>query len=73
MSMTKFILFMWLCSSVATDCQRIITPYTTFNSYRDCAIFGYQHTVDILTKMHEGEIERWRIHTQFACKEEKTI
>ena len=48
--MTKFILFMWLCSGVANDCQRIIIPYTTFDSYRECSLYGYQHTVDILTK-----------------------
>ena len=71
--MTKFILFMWLCRGVAHDCQRIVTPYMTCDSYRDCYVFGYQHTVDILTKMPDTEIERWRIHTQFACRPEKTI
>ena len=71
--MTKFILFMWLCSGVANDCQRIVTPYMTFDSYRECSIFGYQHTVDILTKMPDTEIERWHIHTRFSCKAEKTI
>jgi len=29
--MTKFILFMWLCSGVAHDCKRIIIQYTTFD------------------------------------------
>ena len=54
--MIKFILLMWLCSGVANDCQRIVVPYTTFDSYRECSIFGYQHTVDILTKMPDTEI-----------------
>ena len=71
--MIKFVLFMWLCSGVAQDCRRIVTPYMTFDSYRECSIFGYQHTVDILTKMPDIEIERWQIHTRFACKAEKTI
>ena len=71
--MIKFTLFMWLCSGVAQDCQRIIVPYTTFDSYRECSIYGYQHTVDILQKMPEKETERWRIHTRFSCTEEKTI
>jgi len=71
--MTKFILFMWLCSAVANDCQRIIVPYTTFDSYRECSIYGYQHTVDILTKMSEEKTERWQIHTRFLCKAEQTI
>ena len=71
--MTKFIIFMWLCSGVASDCKRILTPYATFDSYRDCAMFGYQHTVNILQKMSETEINKWHIHTQFMCKEEKTI
>jgi len=46
--MIKFILLMWLCSGVANDCQRIVVPYTTFDSYRECSIYGYQHTVNIL-------------------------
>ena len=71
--MTKFILFMWLCSGVANDCQRIIVPYTTFGSYRECSLYGYQHTIDILTKMPDEETERWQIHTRFACRSEKTI
>ena len=71
--MIKFILFMWLCSGAAQDCQRIITPYITFDSYRDCSLYGYQHTVDILTKMPKEEIEKWRIHTRFSCKAEKSI
>tara|TARA_R110002096_G_scaffold381022_2_gene574887 strand:- start:25 stop:240 length:216 start_codon:yes stop_codon:yes gene_type:complete len=71
--MTKFIIFMWLCSSVANDCKLIATPYQTFDSYRDCALFGYQHTVDVLARMPETEINKWHIHTQFMCKEETTI
>ena len=71
--MTKFILFMWLCSGVAQDCRPIITPYTTFDSYRDCSLYGYQHTVDILTKMPVTETEKWRIHTRFSCEAEKTV
>jgi len=64
---------MWLCSGVAIDCKPISTPHTTFDSYKECSIYGYQHTVDILTKMPDTEIERWKIHTRFSCKEEKTI
>ena len=71
--MTKFILLMWLCSGVAQDCKPIITPYTIFNSYRECSIYGYQHTVDILTKMSEEKTERWQIHTRFLSKAEQTI
>ena len=71
--MIKFILLMWLCSVVANDCQRIVIPYTTFDSYRECSLYGYQHTVDILNKMPKEEIEKWRIHTRFSCKADKTI
>ena len=71
--MIKFILFMWLCSSVAHDCQRIVVPYTTFDSYRDCTLYGYEHTVTILNNMPETEIEKWKIHTRFSCKKEQTI
>ena len=71
--MTKFILFMWLCSGVAQDCKPILTPYTTFDSYRDCSLYGYQHTVDMLNKMPEEESEKWQIHTRFSCKAEQTI
>ena len=64
---------MWLCSGVAGDCKRIFTPYITFDSYKNCAMFGYQHTVDLLQKMPEAEINKWHIHTQFMCREEKTV
>ena len=44
-----------------------------FDSYRDCSLYGYQHTVNILTKMPEEKIEKWHIHTRFSCKAEKSI
>ena len=71
--MTKFILFMWLCSAVAHDCKRIVVPYATFDSYRDCSIYGYEHSVTILNNMPETEIEKWQIHTRLSCKAEQTI
>ena len=67
--MVKFILVIWLCSAVAQDCKPILTPVADFDSYKNCVIYGYQHTIDILKAMPEEEIDRWKIFTRFICKE----
>ena len=67
--MVKFILIMYLCSGVANDCRRIPTALTAFDSYRDCGIYGYQHTVNVLKAMPEEYVNEWKIYTRFKCQE----
>ena len=38
--MTKFVLFMWMCSSVAQQCIPGMLPQTVFDTYKDCVVFG---------------------------------
>tara|TARA_R100001244_G_scaffold70700_1_gene57335 strand:- start:981 stop:1199 length:219 start_codon:yes stop_codon:yes gene_type:complete len=67
--MIKFVLIMYLCSGVANDCRRIPTALTAFDSYRDCGIYGYQHTVNVLKAMPEEHVNEWKIYTRFKCQE----
>ena len=71
--MVKFILLMYLCSAVANDCKRVPTAFTAFDSYRDCGIYGYQHSVNVLKAMPEEHVNKWKIYTRFVCKEESSV
>jgi len=62
---------MWLCSGVAHDCKRIVIPYTTFDSYRDCSLYGYEHTVNILNNMPEKKLKNGRYTHDFRVQKKK--
>ena len=42
MSMTKFVLILWMCSSIpGNECIKIPTPQFVFNDAYDCTVYGY--------------------------------
>jgi len=67
--MEKFIMLMWLCSTVnSPPCLQINTPITTFDDYYSCASFGYIHSVELITKkFKKEEINKLGLYTRFAC------
>ena len=71
--MVKFILLMYLCSAVANECRLVPTPFSAFESYRDCGIYGDQHTINLLKGMPAEHINKWKIYTRFVCKEESSV
>ena len=72
--MTKFILLMVICSGIqGNDCKPIPTPITEFNSYHECAYFGYDYSSILLKEMTPQTVDEYRMYTMFSCKENQTI
>jgi len=69
----KFILVIQLCSIVAGACDNPLTIDKPFNSYRDCAIFGYEMSSKYLQQMNPDELNKQQIYTKFYCKEYQSI
>ena len=47
--MAKFILIMFICSGVpGNDCKTMPTPIIEFETYHECAIYGYEFSTELL-------------------------
>ena len=73
--MEKFIILMWLCSTInSPPCYQINTPITTFDDHYSCVSFGYSHSAKLFTtKFKKEEINRLGLYTRFACRKQKTL
>tara|TARA_R100001244_G_scaffold102579_1_gene76432 strand:+ start:350 stop:574 length:225 start_codon:yes stop_codon:yes gene_type:complete len=71
--MAKFILIMFLCSSIPGNrCRSIPTPIQSFESYRDCAVFGYEYSTEMLKTFEAEAVNEYQMYTSFSCQEIKT-
>ena len=65
---------MVICSGIqGNDCKPIPTPITEFNSYHECAYFGYDYSSALLKEFHIDFVDQYRTYTAFSCKEQSTI
>ena len=73
--MEKFIILMWLCSTVnSPPCFQITTPEKVFDDHYSCVSFGYSHSIELIgTKFNKEEINRLGLYTRFACRKENII
>ena len=72
--MVKFILVMFICSSVVgNDCKLIPTPIDQFNSYHECIYFGYDYSSTLLREFSPDFVDQYRTYTTFSCTEQNTI
>tara|TARA_R110000787_G_scaffold61756_1_gene139683 strand:+ start:337 stop:555 length:219 start_codon:yes stop_codon:yes gene_type:complete len=72
--MTKFILIMFICSHVpGNDCKPIPTPIKEFNTYYECAIYGYNYSAALLTDMTTDVVDTYRAFTMFNCKKNSSV
>ncbi len=72
--MTKFILLMLVCSNIpGNDCKPIPTPIKEFNSYHECAYYGYDYSGSLLRSMGNDAVDEYKMYTMFSCKENQTI
>ena len=47
--MIKFILIMFICSNIpGNSCKLMTTPIQEFDTYRECAIYGYEYSFNLL-------------------------
>ena len=69
--MEKFIMLMWLCSTVNTPpCFEIKIPKKVFDDHYSCVSFGYSHSMEVITKLKIEDVNRMGLYTRFACIKE---
>ena len=55
--MVKFVLIMFICSSVpGNECKLMSTPVDQFDTYHECAIYGYEHSTQLLKNFNFEQI-----------------
>ncbi len=73
MSMVKYILIMIACSGIpGNECKPISTPIYEFNEYRECILYGYDYSSEMLKSMDPKTINEFEMFTAFGCKKQTT-
>jgi hypothetical protein len=67
--MIKFMLILQICHTVANVCSQPMTNSLQYNSYKECAINGYQESYKIMNGYDEKNIDALRTVVNFYCKE----
>ena len=74
MSMTKFVLIMFLCSYIpGNECKQFEPEYNDFKNYHECARHGYDSAADLMNNFSDSFVDEYRAYIIFSCKEESTI
>ena len=72
--MIKFILIMFICSNIpGNDCKSLPVPVNEFNSYHECAYYGYDYSSTFLKSMGNENVDKFRMYVVFSCEENNTI
>ena len=72
--MIKFILIMFICSNVSgNSCKLMTTPIQEFDTYRECAIYGYEYSFNLLKNFNSESVNEYKMYTAFNCKEGQSI
>jgi hypothetical protein len=45
------------------------TPVVNFNTYSECAIYGYEYSTMLLKEFNEEFVNTYRAYTVFDCRE----
>ena len=72
--MIKFILIMFICSNIpGNSCKLMTTPIQEFNTYSECAIYGYEYSFNMLKNFNSKSVNEYKMYTAFNCKEGQSI
>jgi len=72
--MTKFVLILWLCSSVpGNECVKMPTPQFVFNDMYDCTVYGYAHSEELMISLTREFVNEKLVYTKFMCQEQPVI
>ncbi len=65
---------MLLCSGVSGNECKIFQPqFNHFNTYYECARYGYDTSSKIMNNFDSEFIDQYRTYIVFSCEENKTI
>ena len=74
MSMTKFVLILWMCSSIpGNECVKIPTPQILFNDYSSCIVYGYDYSHKLMASFDPEWTNSMKAYTKFSCEPDKII
>ena len=68
--MVKFILVFKVCYVIAQFCAPPFQYSETFDSFRDCAITGYQHAYEMIQAFPAEGVEKTQTIIKFYCLEQ---
>ena len=72
--MAKFILIMFICSNIpGNQCKRMPTSIQDFGTYRECAIYGYEYSLNMLKDFSAEAVNEYKMYTAFSCRENQSI
>jgi len=72
--MTKIILIMYLCSTIAGNkCGVIPTPTVLFNDHYSCMVYGYDYSLNLMAGFERDWVNEMGTHTKFTCIPEQII
>ena len=72
--MTKFVLVMYLCSTITGICPSSSIPGYTFDNHYDCVVTGYRvahntfKSLDEIEEFDKEYVETNRIVVKFECR-----
>ena len=63
---------MTICSSINNAC---VEPQTInyFDTWKECAITGYEKSIEVLNELPNNTFEEQRSYTRFVCRENKSV
>jgi len=65
---------MFICSNIpGNSCKQIPTPMKEFHTYRACAIYGYEYSLNTLKNFNVEAVNEFKMYTAFNCKESQGI
>ena len=65
---------MFICSNIAgNDCKLIPTPVDQFDTYHECAYFGYDYSHTLMAEFDPEWTNSIEAYTKFSCKPDKII
>ena len=65
---------MFICSNISgNSCKLMTTPIQEFDTYRECAIYGYEYSFNLLKNFNSESVNEYKMYTAFNCKENQSI
>lgn len=67
--MIKYILILQICSLTAKDCIEPVRMFDPYDSHYECALAGYEHSIDAFKIIGKDVINQSKSQVQFYCEE----
>tara|TARA_R100001463_G_scaffold24595_1_gene58561 strand:+ start:180 stop:404 length:225 start_codon:yes stop_codon:yes gene_type:complete len=70
--MVKFVLLMWLCSSVpGNECKVVPTPTILFDDHYECSLYGYKYSHTLFSNFDREFVNEHSVYAKFTCTPKK--